>query len=100
MRSAAVQATQKFVYSQVGDNHKTKEIKQAVDMLILAGILIPVTHTEANGLPLGSEEDGAYRKMMLLDTGIMLRLLNLSIGNVVQITKDILTANETELFFR
>lgn len=97
MRSAAVQATQKFVYSQVGDNHKTKEIKQAVDMLILAGILIPVTHTEANGLPLGSEEDGTYRKMMLLDTGIMLRLLNLSIGNVVQITKDILTASETEL---
>lgn len=97
MRSAAVQATQKFVYSQVGDNHKTKEIKQAVDMLILAGILIPVTRTEANGLPLGSEEDGTYRKMMLLDTGIMLRLLNLSIGNVVQITKDILTASETEL---
>lgn len=97
MRSAAVQATQKFVYSQVVDNHKTKEIKQAVDMLILAGIMIPVTHTEANGLPLGSEEDGTYRKMMLLDTGIMLRLLNLSIGNVVQITKDILTASETEL---
>lgn len=69
-------------------------------MLILAGILIPVTHTEANGLPLGSEEDGTYRKMMLLDTGIMLRLLNLSIGNVAQITKDILTASETELFFR
>lgn len=69
-------------------------------MLILAGILIPVTRTEANGLPLGSEEDGTYRKMMLLDTSIMLRLLNLSIGNVVQITKDILTASETELFFR
>ena len=97
MRSAAAQTTQKFVYSQAGDNYKTKEIKQAVDMLILAGILIPVTHTEANGLPLGSEEDETYRKMMLLDTGIMLRLLNLSIGNVTQITKDILTSSETEL---
>ncbi len=97
MRSAAVQTTQKFIYSQVGDNYKTKEIKQAVDMLILAGILIPVTHTDANGLPLGSEEDETYRKMMLLDTGIMLRLLNLSIGNVAQMTKDILTATETDL---
>ena len=97
MRSAAAQTTQKFVYSQAGDNYKTKEIKQAVDMLILAGILIPVTHTDANGLPLGSEEDETYRKMMLLDTGIMLRLLNLSIGNVTQITKDILTSSETEL---
>lgn len=97
MRSAAVQTTQKFIYSQVGDNYKTKEIKQAVDMLILAGIMIPVTHTDANGIPLGSEEDETYRKIMLLDTGIMLRLLNLSIGNVTQITKDILTAKETDL---
>ena len=70
MRSAAVQATKKFVYSQVGGSYSTSEVKKALEMLILAGILIPVTHTSANGVPLGSEADYSYRKMLLLDTGL------------------------------
>lgn len=64
MRSAAVQATKKFVYSQVGGSYSTSEVKKALEMLILAGILIPVTHTSANGVPLGSEADYSYRKML------------------------------------
>lgn len=96
MRSAAVQATKKFVYSQVGD-YKTEEVKRALEMLILAGILIPVTRTDANGLPLGSEADHSYRKILLLDTGLMLRLLNTTIGDVTQMTTHILTAGVAEL---
>lgn len=97
MRSAAIQATQKFVYAQVGGEYKTNEIKKALDMLILAGLLIPVTHTAANGLPLGSEADSSYRKMLLLDTGLMLRLLNMSMGNITEITTHILTASASDL---
>lgn len=97
MRSAAVQMTQKFTYSQVGGGYKTEEIKKAVELLILAGIFVPVTRTDANGLPLGSEADKAYRKILLLDTGLMLRLLNMTMGDVTQITSQILTANATEL---
>lgn len=97
MRSAAVQVTDKFVYSQVGGGYKTGEVKKALDLLILAGILIPVTYTDANGLPLGSETDDSYRKILPLDPGLMLRLLNMTIGNVVQITSQILTVNATEL---
>lgn len=51
MRSAAVQATKKFVYSEVEGNYKSAEVKKAIDMLAKAGILIPVTHTAANGIP-------------------------------------------------
>lgn len=97
MRSAAVQATQKFVFTQVGGGYKTNDIKKAVEMLILAGILIPVTHTDANGLPLGSEADASYRKLLLLDTGLMLRLLNMNMGNITAITTHILTANAADL---
>ncbi|MDE6451030.1 MAG: ATP-binding protein, partial [Odoribacter sp.] len=97
MRSAAVQATKKFVFSQVGGGYKTEEVKKALEMLILSGILIPVTHTDANGLPLGGETDRAYRKILLLDTGLMLRLLNMSIGDISQITTHILTDNAAEL---
>lgn len=97
MRSAAVQATNKFVYARVGEGYKTNEIKKALEMLVLAGILIPVTHTDANGLPLGSEADSAYRKMLLLDSGLMLRLLNMTMGDVLQITTQILTARAADL---
>lgn len=97
MRSAAVQATKKFVFSQVGGGYKTEEVKKALEMLILSGILIPVTHTDANGLPLGGETDRTYRKILLLDTGLMLRLLNMSIGDISQITTHILTDSAAEL---
>lgn len=96
LRSAAVQVTQKFVFSQVG-GYKTPNVKKALELLILAGIIIPVTHTDASGLPLGSGADSSYRKMLLLDTGLMLRLLNMSYGDTSGITMHILTSNATEL---
>ena len=89
--------TKKFVYSAVGGSYSTSEVKKALEMLILAGILIPVTHTSANGVPLGSEADYSYRKMLLLDTGLMLRLLNMTTGDVSELTTQILTSDVSEL---
>ena len=97
MRSAATQVTNKFVYAQVPGNNKTAEVKKALDLLIKAGIVIPVTHTDANGLPLGDEADESYRKLLLLDTGLMLRLLNMTMGNTSTITTHILTATAADL---
>lgn len=97
LRSAAVQATKKFVYSKVGLDYKTAEVKKAVELLVQAGILIPVTHTDANGLPLGSEADRSYQKMLLLDPGLLLRLLNISLGDVSEMTAQILTASAADL---
>ena len=97
MRSAATQVTNKFVYSQVAGGYKTAEVKKALDLLIKAGILIPVTHTDGNGLPLGDEADESYRKLLLLDTGLLLRLLNMSMGDISSVTTHILTATATDL---
>ena len=97
MRSAAVQATKKFVYSAVEGDYKAAEVKKALNLLTKAGIVIPVTHTDANGLPLGSEADKSYQKMLLLDTGLMLRLLNMTTGDVSELTEQILTSNVTDL---
>lgn len=97
LRSAAVQAGRKFVYSKVGPGYRTVEVKNAVELLILAGILHPVTHTDANGLPLGGEEDRSYQKMLLLDTGLLLRLLNMSLGDISELTTHILTASAADL---
>jgi hypothetical protein len=97
MRSAATQATKKFVYSRVPGEYKTAEVKKSLDLLIKAGILIPVTHTSGNGLPLGDEADEGIRKMLLLDTGLMLRLLNMTTGDTSAITAQILTATAADL---
>jgi hypothetical protein len=97
MRSVAVQATKKFVYSQVGADYTSKNVKSALEMLTLAGIVIPVVRTGANGLPLGSEADTQYQKMLMLDSGLMLRLLDMTLGDVQQITSDIMTASAADL---
>lgn len=96
LRSAAIQATKKFVYSQVGD-YKTVDVKHALEMLIRAGILIPVTHTNANGLPLGCEADHSYQKILLLDCALMLRIMGMTNGDSTSITTQVLTATATDL---
>ena len=81
LQSIALQIGNKFVYSQVGGGYSTNEVKKALEMLTLAGIITPVMHTNANGLPLGSEADPTYRKMLLLDSGLLLRWLNMTGDN-------------------
>lgn len=96
LRSTAIQATKKFVYSKVGD-YKNIEVKNALDLLILAGLLIPVTHTSANGLPLGSEADHSYRKILFFDCGLMLRLLGITTGDTTTLATQILTSPAADL---
>ncbi|WP_315161835.1 ATP-binding protein [Capnocytophaga leadbetteri] len=96
LQSVALQIGNKFVYSQVGGGYSTNEVKKALDMLTLAGIITPVMHTNANGLPLGSEADPTYRKMLLLDSGLLLRWLNMT-GDTSELTAQILTHSATDL---
>lgn len=96
LRSAAVQITNKFIYSQASSD-KAEKVRESLNLLTMAGLLIPVTRTDANGLPLGSEADYTYQKMLLFDSGILLRLLNMSLGSIQQISEEILTATETDL---
>lgn len=97
LRSVALQVTQKFVCSQVPGEYKSADVKKALDMLTRSGIVIPVTHSNANGLPLGNEIEQNIRKMLLLDTGLMLRLLKMTMGNIDEITTQILTSSAADL---
>lgn len=97
LRSAALQIAQKFNCSAVRGDYRSAEVKQAMELLILSGLLIPVTRTDANGIPLGSEADESYRKILLLDSGILLRLLGMESVDVESIATEILTADNVEL---
>jgi len=83
MLSAARQAGGKFVYSQVSDDVATNRVKEALQLLSLAGLIIPVTHTAANGVPLGAEVNTKFQKYLLCDIGLMQALLKISAGDIL-----------------
>ncbi|MCM1518907.1 MAG: AAA family ATPase [Pseudoflavonifractor sp.] len=97
LRSVATQTSEKFTYAAVGGGYRTNEVKRALEMLTLSGIVIPVYRTAANGLPLGGESDTSYKKMLIFDSGLLLRLLNMTLGDVTSITKEILTSGSIDL---
>lgn len=77
------QAGGKFVYKKASQNLNTIQIKEALELLIMAGLVVPVTHTSANGIPLGAEVNPKKRKMLLMDTGIFQRILQLDISELL-----------------
>jgi len=81
--SAVIQTGNKFMYSQTQSQDNHKQIKEALDMLILAGLIIPVIHSNANGLPLGAELNYKMRKLLIFDTGIYMKVLNLNINEII-----------------
>ncbi len=83
MQSVARQAGGKFVFSHVDERFDSKSVKQALSLLSLAGLVIPVTHTSANGIPLGAETNEKYQKYLFLDVGLMQTFLDLSAQDVL-----------------
>jgi predicted AAA+ superfamily ATPase len=67
----------KFVYERAAPGTPTSTVRQALELLIMAGLVHPVTHTAANGIPLGAEANQKYRRMIPCDTGIFLQTLGL-----------------------
>ncbi len=98
--SVVSQAGGKFIFAKAQSIDNQKQIKEALQLLILAGLVIPVTHTSANGLPLGAETNDKKQKMLLLDTGLFLNILNLDISELI-LNEDFTTINKgnlTEMF--
>jgi uncharacterized protein len=81
--SVMAQMGGKFVFTKAATQTSLLHIKEALQLLIMAGLVIPVTHTSANGLPLGAEADDKKRKMLLLDTGLFQRGLGLNLGQLM-----------------
>ena len=83
LRSVAQQVGSKFVCSEVTDDVKSTMIKEALRLLSLAGLIVPVVHTTANGLPLGAGEDVRYTKYLFFDLGVMQTLLDMPAAEIL-----------------
>ncbi|OAV75320.1 hypothetical protein Barb7_01067 [Bacteroidales bacterium Barb7] len=73
----------KFTYSKASQESNRLQIKESMELLELAGIIYPVTHTSANGLPLAAEMNTKHRKYLIFDTGIYQRFLRLDLGQLL-----------------
>lgn len=81
--SVMEQTGKKFVYSHASQTSNHLQIKESVELLELAGIVYPVTHTSGNGIPLAAERNIKIRKYLIFDTGIFQRFLKLNISELL-----------------
>ncbi|MBP1675835.1 MAG: ATPase, superfamily [Bacteroidetes bacterium] len=82
-KSVSEQNGQKFVYSKAMPDTSHFQIKQALELLTMAGLIVPVTHTSANGIPLGAEVNPKMRKFLIFDSGIFQRLHGLDLSDIL-----------------
>lgn len=78
MNVIAANVCAKFKYASVA-NYDSRQVKEALQLLTMAGVIIPVTHTSANGQPLGADANEKFRKFIFLDTALLLRLHHLKV---------------------
>jgi predicted AAA+ superfamily ATPase len=81
--SVALQSEGKFVYEHVSKNLNNEQVKKSLELLLMAGMCYQVTHTSANGIPLGAEINPKYRRIIPFDSGIYQRILNFNISDIL-----------------
>ncbi len=83
MRGICHQAGGKLTFKQISTDYQSSQIREAVRLLTLAGIATPVVSTSGNGIPLEAEADEKNMKILFLDPGLLLSVLQLE-GNLSQ----------------
>lgn len=97
LQSVILQIGNKFTYSKVEGSYRAEEVKKALKLLCDAGIVKRVSHTAANGLPLGAETNDKFRKYIYLDSALLLRILDMDLGGARQLTELIVAGTAEDL---
>ena len=64
-------AGQRIKYSNIDPDTRSRDLKNALNLLTLAGIVRPIYLTKASGLPLGAQINEQRFKINFLDVGLM-----------------------------
>jgi len=88
--SIALQAGSKFKYSNIDSQVAHIPLKEALEILIQAGLAYKIYHSSAQGIPLGGQIKINKFKVILFDSGIHLQMLGLGI-------QEILTSEDIDL---
>lgn len=81
--SVQQQLGKKFKYSDVDPEVKSHSLKNALSLLIKAGVAYPCYHTSAQGLPLAAGMNEKRFKVFFFDIGLAQRMAGLSLKNWV-----------------
>lgn len=83
------QPGEKITFKQISADYRSSQIREAVRLLTLAGLVIPVIATSGNGIPLDAEANEKNMKILLLDSVLLLSVLQLE-GNLAQHLVDLI----------
>jgi len=83
------QPGEKITFKQISADYRSSQIREAVRLLTLAGLVIPVIATSGNGIPLDAEANEKNMKILLLGSGLLLSVLQLE-GNLAQHLVDLI----------
>jgi predicted AAA+ superfamily ATPase len=64
-------------------NLNNEQVKKSLELLLMAGLCYQVTHSSADGIPLGARINPKYRRIIPFDTGIYQRILNPDISGIL-----------------
>jgi predicted AAA+ superfamily ATPase len=80
--SIIYQLGNKFKYSNISPGNP-QVYKDALDLLVKAGLAYKIYHTAARGIPLSAQVNDKKFKVLILDTGIYQRVLGLDLSSYV-----------------
>ena len=77
------QNCKKFTYSKASESANIDQVKEALQLLEMAGLIYPIHHSSASGIPIGAQINRKFTKYLPFDTGILQRFLGLNIGEIL-----------------
>lgn len=78
--SISRQASSKFKYSKISPNESNYGYKDALNLLVKAGLVHKVHHSSCRGIPIGAEKNPQKFKAILFDIGIHQRISGLDLS--------------------
>jgi predicted AAA+ superfamily ATPase len=70
-RYVPVNAGAKVKYAGIDPHRPARQVREAIDLLVKAGVLYRVTHSDASGMPLNAGADPSRFKLYFLDVGLL-----------------------------
>ncbi|MCL1982456.1 MAG: DUF4143 domain-containing protein [Clostridiales bacterium] len=74
----------KFIFNQVKKGWRAKDLEDALEWLISAGLVYKVSKIEKPFVPLSAYADKTYFKLYLSDVGLLRKMANVSAGHILQ----------------
>jgi predicted AAA+ superfamily ATPase len=74
---------ERIKYKHIESEARSRDLKQAIELLTRAGIIYPVISTAASGLPLSALSDDKKFKLLFLDVGLVTRHSGLTANDIL-----------------